>query len=135
MTVPRIVLLGNDYSSLSLIHDLLIAEGYRTLRCRPQDVTDAHAVLGHFGEAGLLGGSFPLDVARARRLEPLLREGYKGMSERLAKISASTAKQRLDEVLVCLVRLYESTGNQAEAAKWRKQLEALRAPQKDAGTK
>ena len=30
-------------------------------------VTDAHAVLGHFGEAGLLGGSFPLDVARARR--------------------------------------------------------------------
>ena len=30
-------------------------------------VTDAHAVLGHFGAAGLLGGSFPLDVARARR--------------------------------------------------------------------
>src|ERR1700722_11521787 len=30
-------------------------------------VTDAHAVLGHFGEAGLLGGSFPLDVGRARR--------------------------------------------------------------------
>jgi N-methylhydantoinase A len=29
-------------------------------------VTDAHAVLGHFGAAGLLGGSFPLDVARAR---------------------------------------------------------------------
>ena len=30
-------------------------------------VTDAHAVLGHFGAEGLLGGSFPLDVARARR--------------------------------------------------------------------
>ena len=29
-------------------------------------VTDAHAMLGHFGGAGLLGGSFPLDVARAR---------------------------------------------------------------------
>jgi N-methylhydantoinase A len=29
-------------------------------------VTDAHAVLGHFGDAGLLGGSFPLDVGRAR---------------------------------------------------------------------
>jgi N-methylhydantoinase A len=29
-------------------------------------VTDAHAVLGHFGGAGLLGGSFPLDVTRAR---------------------------------------------------------------------
>jgi len=45
MTAPRIVLLGNDFSSLSLMHDLLIAEGYRTLRCRPQDVTDAHAVV------------------------------------------------------------------------------------------
>jgi N-methylhydantoinase A len=29
-------------------------------------VTDAHAVLGHFGGTGLLGGSFPLDVAGAR---------------------------------------------------------------------
>jgi N-methylhydantoinase A len=29
-------------------------------------VTDAHAVLGHFGGAGLLGGAFPLDVGRAR---------------------------------------------------------------------
>ncbi len=29
-------------------------------------VTDAHAVLGHFGESGLLGGSFALDVERAR---------------------------------------------------------------------
>jgi N-methylhydantoinase A len=30
-------------------------------------VTDAHAVLRHFGESGLLGGSFALDIARARR--------------------------------------------------------------------
>jgi N-methylhydantoinase A len=29
-------------------------------------VTDAHAVLGHFGGRGLLGGSFALDVPRAR---------------------------------------------------------------------
>ena len=29
-------------------------------------VTDAHAVLGHLGNAGLLGGVFPLNVARAR---------------------------------------------------------------------
>ncbi|MDQ1407544.1 MAG: N-methylhydantoinase, partial [Acidobacteriaceae bacterium] len=29
-------------------------------------VTDAHAVLGHLGEAGLLGGSFALDIPRAR---------------------------------------------------------------------
>jgi N-methylhydantoinase A len=29
-------------------------------------VTDAHAVLGHLGNAGLLGGSFALDIQRAR---------------------------------------------------------------------
>jgi N-methylhydantoinase A len=29
-------------------------------------VTDAHAVLGHLGAAGLLGGSFSLDIQRAR---------------------------------------------------------------------
>ena len=29
-------------------------------------VTDAHAVLGHLGNGGLLGGTFPLDIARAR---------------------------------------------------------------------
>jgi N-methylhydantoinase A len=31
-------------------------------------VTDAHAVLGHLGNAGLLGGSFSLDVLRAYKL-------------------------------------------------------------------
>ena len=31
-------------------------------------VTDAHAVLGHFGGQGLLNGAFPLDVERARRV-------------------------------------------------------------------
>jgi N-methylhydantoinase A len=36
-------------------------------------VTDAHAALGHFGEKGLLGGSFALDVSRARaHMEKLL---------------------------------------------------------------
>ena len=45
MTAPRIVLVGNDSFSLSTMHNLLIEEGYRTLRCRPQDVTDAHAVV------------------------------------------------------------------------------------------
>jgi N-methylhydantoinase A len=29
-------------------------------------VTDAHAVLGHLGNGGLLGGTFPLDIARVR---------------------------------------------------------------------
>ncbi len=45
MTAPKIVLLSNDSASLSAMHTLLTSEGYHLLRCRPQDVTDAHAVL------------------------------------------------------------------------------------------
>jgi N-methylhydantoinase A len=38
-------------------------------------VTDAHAVLGHFGGAGLLGGEFALDVPQARKqMEQQLKE-------------------------------------------------------------
>jgi DNA-binding NtrC family response regulator len=45
MTAPRIVLLDNDPFSLGALHDLLDDAGYRIFRCRPQDVTDAHAVV------------------------------------------------------------------------------------------
>ncbi len=45
MTAPRIVLLSNDDTSLAAMYALLTDQGYRTLRCRPQDVTDAHAVV------------------------------------------------------------------------------------------
>jgi len=45
MTAPRIALLDNDPSFLSLMHALLIDEGYRTLRCRPGDVMSAHALV------------------------------------------------------------------------------------------
>lgn len=43
--LPLIMLLGNDSSSLIALHELSRAAGYRSLRCRPQEVTDAHAVL------------------------------------------------------------------------------------------
>jgi DNA-binding response OmpR family regulator len=45
MIAPRIVLLGNDYPTLTLMRNRLIEEGYRVLRCRPQDVINAHAVV------------------------------------------------------------------------------------------
>jgi N-methylhydantoinase A len=44
-------------------------------------VTDAHAVLGHFGESGLLGGSFALDVARGRRAMEKTRGAFRGVEE------------------------------------------------------
>jgi len=38
-------------------------------------VTDAHAVLGHLGDAGLLGGSFSLDIPRARaQMEKVVKQ-------------------------------------------------------------
>jgi DNA-binding response OmpR family regulator len=45
MTAPMIALLDNDPSFLSLLHDLLADEGYRTVRCRPDDVLSAHALV------------------------------------------------------------------------------------------
>ncbi len=45
MTAPRIVLLSNDAASLTAMYTLLIHEGYRIFRCRPQDMTDALAIV------------------------------------------------------------------------------------------
>jgi len=44
-------------------------------------VTDAHGVLGHFGKSGLLGGSFALDVARARRAMEKTRGAFRSVEE------------------------------------------------------
>jgi len=44
-------------------------------------VTDAHAVLEHFGASGLLGGSFALDVARARRAMEKTRGAFRSVEE------------------------------------------------------
>jgi N-methylhydantoinase A len=44
-------------------------------------VTDAHAVLGHFGDKGLLGGAFALDVPRARRHFEKLRGKFRTAEE------------------------------------------------------
>jgi DNA-binding response OmpR family regulator len=48
MTAPVIAVLDNDPSFLSLMHDLLTDAGYRTLRCRPRDVLDTHALVRRF---------------------------------------------------------------------------------------
>ncbi len=58
--------------------------------------------------------------------EPLLKDGYQGMKQRQDKIP-SQGKARLREALERLVQLYEATGNKDEAAKWRKELQALQA--------
>jgi N-methylhydantoinase A len=44
-------------------------------------VTDAHAVLGHFGDRGLLGGAFPLDLARTRARFEACRGSFRSVEE------------------------------------------------------
>ena len=51
MTAPTIAILDNDPSFLSVMHDLLTAAGYRTLRCRPRDVRDVHMLVRRFQPA------------------------------------------------------------------------------------
>jgi N-methylhydantoinase A len=60
-------------------------------------VTDAHVVLGHFGNAGLLGGEFKLDEARARKaLSNLAGEMSKAARR---KVTAESAAQGVLDVV------------------------------------
>jgi CheY-like chemotaxis protein len=56
MTAPTIAILDNDPSFLSVMHDLLTAAGYRTLRCRPRDVRDVHMLVRRFQPAIVILG-------------------------------------------------------------------------------
>jgi tetratricopeptide (TPR) repeat protein len=78
-----------------------------------------------FNTMSLLGGAL-LGQKKHAAAEPLLVTGYQGMKQRAAKIPQH-GKVRLSEALDRLVRLYEATGKQDEAAKWRRELEAVQA--------
>ena len=52
-------------------------------------VTDAHVVLGHFGGAGLLGGEFKLDEARARRAMTALASDLSKVSGKQTSVTSA----------------------------------------------
>jgi serine/threonine protein kinase len=81
-----------------------------------------------FNAKSLLGGVL-LDRKNYAAAEPLLLKGYAGMKQREKTIPAQ-AKVRLTEALQRLVQLYDATGKQDDAAKWRK--ERARYPEKQA---
>jgi hypothetical protein len=81
----------------------------------------------------LLGGAL-LGQKNYAAAEPLLRAGYAGMKKRQAKMPPQ-GKAGLMEAVERLVQLYEATDKKDEAAKWRKQREALRAAAKKPQTK
>jgi hypothetical protein len=86
-----------------------------------------------FNTKSMLGGAL-LGQKKYAEAEPLLVAGYEGMKKREAKIPPP-GEIRLAEALERLAQLYEATGNKDEAAKWRKELEALKAAQSKAEAK
>ena len=84
-----------------------------TLRARYQP--DAWTT---FNTQSMLGGAL-LGQKKYTEAEPLLLVGYDGMKKREATIPAQ-GKARLTDTLERLVQLYEATGKNNEAAKWRR---------------
>jgi WD40 repeat protein/tetratricopeptide (TPR) repeat protein len=81
-----------------------------------------------FDAQSLLGGSL-LGQKKYADAEPLLLKGYEGLKQREKSIPPAD-KARLKEAVERLVQLYEETGKKDEAAKQRKELEALQAADK-----
>ncbi|MFO0810785.1 MAG: serine/threonine-protein kinase [Gemmataceae bacterium] len=77
----------------------------------------------YFNAQSLLGACL-LGQKRYAEAEPLLLAGYEGMKARAAKIDASY-KVRLPEAVERLVQFAEATNKPDDAAKWRKELDAL----------
>jgi hypothetical protein len=83
-----------------------------------------------FNTESFLGGSL-LGQRKYTEAEPLLLSGYTGMKER-QKTIPPRGKVRLPEAAERLMQLYEATGKKDEAARWRKEVETLRAAAKAA---
>jgi serine/threonine protein kinase/tetratricopeptide (TPR) repeat protein len=86
-----------------------------------------------FDTKSMLGGAL-LGQQKYAGAEPLLLQGYEGMKQREAKIPAD-GRGGLSEALERLVQLYEAWGKKDEAAKWRKELEAMKVPSKRGAAK
>ena len=78
-----------------------------------------------FNTKSTLGGAL-LGQKKYADAEPLLLTGYEGMKQR-EKTIPEQGKTRLPEAVERLVQLYDATGKKEEAAKWRKELEAIKA--------
>ena len=77
----------------------------------------------------MLGGSL-LGQKKYAEAEPLLLAGHAGMKQRVKTIPEQ-GRVYLREAVERLVQLYEATGKTDEAAKWRKELEAINAGMKN----
>jgi hypothetical protein len=87
------------------------------------------ALLGQASSASK--GADEQALARAagfyRDAEPLLLKGYDGMKQRAAKIPEQFRTTCLNESAERLIQFYDAQEKKDEAAKWRKELEALKS--------
>jgi len=81
-----------------------------------------------FNTKSLLGGAM-LGQKKYADAEPLLLAGYEGMKQREKSIPEQ-GKVRIPEAIERLVQLYEATDKKDDAAKWRKELEAIKTAEK-----
>src|SRR5262249_6153642 len=88
-------------------------------------------IWGTFNTRSQLGGAL-LGQKKYADAEPLLRQGYAGIKEREAKI-AKVATGTRTQALERLVRLYEAWDKPEEAARWRKELEAVQKQERSRG--
>jgi hypothetical protein len=93
-----------------------------SLKVREQKQPDAWTT---FNTKSLLGGSL-LGQKKYAEAEPLLLQGYEGMKQCQAQMPKA-AKARLSEAVERLVELYDAWGRPEDAARWRKELEMLKA--------
>jgi tetratricopeptide (TPR) repeat protein len=82
-----------------------------------------------FATMSLLGGAV-LGQEKYAEAEPLLLQGYEGLHQRAAHIPVPH-KPRLLEALERLVQLYDAWGKPKDAAKWRKELQAVGPAEKN----
>jgi tetratricopeptide (TPR) repeat protein len=92
------------------------------LKVRQQKQPDAWTT---FNTQSMLGGSL-LGQKEYDEAESLLLQGYEGMKQRQAQIPKA-AHARLSEAVERLVELYDAWGRPEDAARWRKELEMLKA--------
>jgi hypothetical protein len=86
-----------------------------------------------FNTKSLLGAAL-LGQKKYADAEPLLLVGYAGMKQS-EKAIPEQDKVRLTEAIERLVQLYEATNKKDDAAKWQKELDAAKAPDKQAEKK
>ncbi|MBX7103549.1 MAG: serine/threonine-protein kinase [Gemmataceae bacterium] len=79
-----------------------------------------------------MAGAILLGQKKYAEAEPLLLAGYEGMKKREATIPPQ-GKERLPEAVERIAQLYDATDRKEEAAKWRKELELMRAAGRKSG--